>query len=175
MTNPFVAADEAAPACFDVVDSPIGPLLLTGRGGALTGLHMLDGPGAPPVPGTGWLRQPDEFGAVIAQLAAYFGGDLVAFDLMLAPSGTPFQLAVWAELTRIPYGATAGYGDIARALGKSGAASRAVGAANGRNPISIVVPCHRVIGASGALVGYGGGPDRKKFLLDLESSTARLY
>lgn len=172
-TSPFVVPELAAPRCFHVTDSPVGPLLLTARGGALTGVHMLDGPGPRPVPGASWLRRPRAFGAVVAQLAAYFAGELTDFDVPLAPSGTPFQLAVWAELTRIRYGATAAYGDVARAIGRSAAACRAVGAANGRNPISIVVPCHRVIGAGGALVGYGGGLDRKKFLLELESSTAR--
>ena len=97
----------------------------------------------------------------------YFAGKRQAFDLPLAPSGTEFQRRVWAALTEIPYGETRSYGQIATAIGQPGA-SRAVGMANGRNPVSIVVPCHRVVGASGSLTGYAGGPERKQFLLDLE-------
>jgi methylated-DNA-[protein]-cysteine S-methyltransferase len=108
----------------------------------------------------------------VAQLRAYFAGTLTTFDMPLAPSGTPFQLAVWSALTEIPYGTTASYGEIARMLGKSAAASRAVGAANGQNPISVIVPCHRVIGADGGLTGYGGGLERKEWLLRLEGASA---
>ena len=102
------------------------------------------------------------------QLTEYFAGTRTEFDVPLAPRGTPFQLAVWAELTRIPYGSTVSYGEVAAALGKSPVASRAVGLANGRNPISIIVPCHRVIGADGNMTGYGGGLPRKRFLLMME-------
>jgi methylated-DNA-[protein]-cysteine S-methyltransferase len=171
MLTPFVMADPAAPAVSDIVDSPVGRLLLTGTGsgGTLTGVYFLDaGEGGPA--GDRYQPSPGAFSAVTAQLAAYFGGELKEFDLPLAPLGTPFQLAVWTELTRIPYGATTSYGDIARALGKSPVASRAVGAANGRNPIPIIVPCHRVIGADGGLTGYGGGLDRKLTLLQIEGS-----
>jgi methylated-DNA-[protein]-cysteine S-methyltransferase len=102
------------------------------------------------------------------QLEAYFRGELRDFDLPLAPRGTPFQLRVWAELRNIPYGRTISYGELSRRLGDP-ALTRAVGAANGANPISIIIPCHRVIGADGALVGYGGGLDVKRKLLDLEA------
>lgn len=105
------------------------------------------------------------------QLGAYFEGKLQRFDLPLSPSGTPFQRRVWTALLDIPYGHTSTYGEIAAALGQP-TASRAVGAANGRNPIGVVVPCHRVIGKSGALVGYAGGLDTKRFLLDLERRVA---
>jgi methylated-DNA-[protein]-cysteine S-methyltransferase len=170
MTNPFLAPDPGGPRLCHIVGSPIGRLMLTGDGRALTGLYMLDGGGRPPA-GQGELRpSQEEFGEVAAQLAAYFGGDLKEFRMPLAPRGTAFQLAVWAELTRIPYGTTASYGDIARALGKSPVASRAVGAANGANPIAVIVPCHRVIGGDGSLTGYGGGLDRKQLLLRLEGA-----
>jgi methylated-DNA-[protein]-cysteine S-methyltransferase len=168
MTYPFVAQDASAPRLSHVVDSPIGALLLTGDGQALTGLYMLDGGGHPAEREDEFTPSPAAFGEVAAQLAAYFDGDLKEFRLRLAPRGTAFQLAVWAELTRIPYGSTTSYGDIARALGKSPVASRAVGAANGANPISVIVPCHRVIGADGSLTGYGGGLERKELLLRLE-------
>lgn len=112
--------------------------------------------------------EPSAFRDVADQLAAYFAGELTEFDLALDPSGTPFQLTVWAALRTIPYGQTRSYADIARQIG-SPTASRAVGLANGRNPISIIVPCHRVIGANGSLTGYGGGIERKRALLDLES------
>ncbi|MCW2800767.1 MAG: cysteine methyltransferase [Aeromicrobium sp.] len=102
------------------------------------------------------------------QLTAYFAGELTEFDLPLASEGSEFQQKVWAELRRIPYGETASYGDIARRLGYEPVISRAVGAANGANPIPIIVPCHRVIGADGRLTGFGGGIERKKILLDLE-------
>jgi methylated-DNA-[protein]-cysteine S-methyltransferase len=102
------------------------------------------------------------------QLKAYFARDLLEFDLPLAPSGTPFQQRVWQQLALIGYGETASYGQIAQRLGMTNAASRAVGLANGRNPIPIVIPCHRVVGASGTLTGYAGGMERKRFLLDLE-------
>jgi methylated-DNA-[protein]-cysteine S-methyltransferase len=102
------------------------------------------------------------------QLTAYFAGDLTEFDLPLAPVGTDFQVRVWEQLRLIPYGETASYGQVARRLGLTNAASRAVGLANGRNPIPIVIPCHRVIGADGSLTGYGGGVERKQALLEIE-------
>jgi methylated-DNA-[protein]-cysteine S-methyltransferase len=168
MNTPFVPPDADAPALSDVIDSPVGRLLLTGDGRALTGVYFLDHGDLGPV--TRHTPDPGAFTDVRDQLAAYFGGELKEFDLRLAPDGTPFQLAVWAELTRIPYGATTSYGDIARALGKSPVASRAVGAANGRNPIPVIVPCHRVIGADGGLTGYGGGLERKLTLLQIEGA-----
>jgi methylated-DNA-[protein]-cysteine S-methyltransferase len=171
MTSPFVAQDTDAPRLSHVVSSPIGRLLLLGDEHALTGLWMIDaerhtarGTGVE----AGFRPSPEAFREVAAQLEAYFAGDLKEFTLPLAPSGTPFQLAVWTELTKIPYGSTVSYGDIARALGKRLVASRAVGLANGANPISVIVPCHRVIGSDGSLTGYGGGLERKELLLRLE-------
>jgi methylated-DNA-[protein]-cysteine S-methyltransferase len=103
-----------------------------------------------------------------AQLGAYFDGALTSFDLPLAPEGTEFQRRVWEQLQKIPYGGTTGYGELAGRLGLTGHGARAVGLANGRNPVAVVIPCHRVVGADGRLVGYGGGVARKRFLLDLE-------
>ena len=152
---------------YDTIDSPLGELLLAGDGQALTALHM-DG-----LPAPGWRRDPERFREVAEQLRAYFMGELREFDVPLAPHGTPFQQRVWAALRDIPYGATVSYAELAAAVGRPGAA-RAVGAANGRNPIAVVIPCHRVIGASGTLTGYGGGLPRKRLLLDLEAGIARL-
>jgi methylated-DNA-[protein]-cysteine S-methyltransferase len=147
------------------MDSPVGVLRLVSDGEALTAL-MFDPPGEP-------VGEHDDAHPVLvqarAQLQAYFAGDLKDFDLPLAPVGTPFQQRVWASLREIGYGETATYGEIARRLGLPPGASRAVGAANGRNPIAIVVPCHRVIGTSGKLTGYAGGLQRKERLLSLES------
>ncbi|MGF7237680.1 MAG: methylated-DNA--[protein]-cysteine S-methyltransferase [Frankia sp.] len=150
------------------VDSPIGELLLTRNEHGLTGLFMISGSHAPPA--AEGVRDPAAFRDVTAQLAAYFAAELTEFDLPLAPTGSPFQLEVWAALRTIPYGETRSYIDIARQIGKP-SGSRAVGLANGRNPISIIVPCHRVIGADGSLTGYGGGLENKRTLLDLESAT----
>jgi methylated-DNA-[protein]-cysteine S-methyltransferase len=171
MTSPFVAPDEDAPRLAHTVGSPIGRLLLTGDGHALTGLWMLDA-GRGQSLWDGLTPEPAAFAEVAAQLEEYFGGKRTEFTVPLAPSGTPFQLAVWAELTKIRYGQTASYGDIARALGKRLVAARAVGLANGRNPISVIVPCHRVIGSDGSLTGYGGGLERKEMLLRLEGASA---
>ena len=173
MTSPFVAPDTDAPRLSHIVSSPIGRLLLLGDGHALTGLWMIDADrhtarGAEVE--AGFRPSPEAFGEVAAQLEAYFAGDLKEFTVPLAPTGSPFQLAVWTELTKIPYGSTVSYGDIARALGKRLVASRAVGLANGANPISVIVPCHRVIGSDGSLTGYGGGLDRKELLLRLEGA-----
>ena len=173
MTSPFVAPDLEAPRLSHIVSSPIGRLLLTGDGHALTGLWMLDALSFPGrhsnvERGAGLTLSPAAFREVAAQLEEYFAGDRKEFTVPLAPSGTPFQLAVWTQLTKIPYGSTVSYGVIARALGKRLVASRAVGLANGANPISIIVPCHRVIGSDGSLTGYGGGLDRKELLLRLE-------
>ena len=174
MTSPFVAPDTDAPRLSHIVGSPIGRLLLTGDGHALTGLWMLDGPSFSGRHSTrveeGLTSSPATFTEVERQLSEYFSGDRKEFTVPLAPAGTPFQLAVWTQLTTIPYGSTVSYGDIARALGKRLVASRAVGLANGANPISIIVPCHRVIGSDGSLTGYGGGLDRKELLLRLEGS-----
>jgi methylated-DNA-[protein]-cysteine S-methyltransferase len=170
MTSPFVAPDADAPRLSHIVSSPIGRLLLLGDGHALTGLWMIDADRHTTRLGAGLTPRPEAFREVAAQLEAYFAGDLKEFTVPLAPSGTPFQLSVWAELTKIPYGSTVSYGDIARALGKRLVASRAVGLANGANPISVIVPCHRVIGSDGSLTGYGGGLERKQLLLRLEGA-----
>ncbi|MBD0293343.1 MAG: methylated-DNA--[protein]-cysteine S-methyltransferase [Jiangellaceae bacterium] len=151
------------------IDSPLGPLLVIADDDGITGLHMTDRPASP-----GSSGDPTRFAAARRQLAEYFAGDRTEFDLPLHPVGTPFQLRVWAALRTIPYGEIRSYGEIAAQIGSPGAA-RAVGLANGRNPIAVIVPCHRVIGASGALTGYGGGLPRKQLLLDLEARTrARL-
>ncbi len=149
------------------IPSPVGDLLLIGDGERLRGLHMQTGrrPGSVPA---GSRTADEPFAEVREQLAEYFTGERVEFDLPLAPLGTPFQERVWGALTEIPYGRTASYREIAERIGRP-SASRAVGAANGRNPISIIVPCHRVIGAGGELTGYAGGVERKRFLLELEA------
>ena len=171
MTSPFVAPDPGAPRLSHIVDSPIGRLLLLGDGHAVTGLGMIAAAGNPGRgDDAGLTPDPASFREVAAQLEAYFAGDLKEFTVPLAPSGTPFQLAVWTQLTKIPYGSTVSYGDIARALGKRLVASPAVGLANGANPISVIVPCHRVIGSDGSLTGYGGGLERKELLLRLEGA-----
>jgi methylated-DNA-[protein]-cysteine S-methyltransferase len=169
MTSPFVAPDTDAPRLSHIVSSPIGRLLLTSDGHALTGLWMLDAD-RHSARDLGLTLSPSAFTEVASQLEEYFAGDRKEFTVPLAPAGTPFQLAVWTQLTTIPYGSTVSYGDIARALGKRLVASRAVGLANGANPISIIVPCHRVIGSDGSLTGYGGGLDRKELLLRLEGA-----
>ncbi|HWG15894.1 MAG TPA: methylated-DNA--[protein]-cysteine S-methyltransferase [Streptosporangiaceae bacterium] len=172
-SDPFVPADPAAQHFYTRVGSPIGELLLIGREDALTGLYMLGGPhGSTAQVPPGARRDAGALAAVTAQLDAYFSGERREFDVGLAPAGSPFQLAVWAELTRIPYGTTISYGTQTTRLGKPLSASRAVGAANGQNPISVIVPCHRVIGADGSLTGYGGGLDRKETLLRLEGAPA---
>ena len=149
-----------------VVDSPVGALTLVADDGVLCGLYL---PQRRHGPDSGTLghSDPQGFDEVAGQLAEYFAGRRTEFTVPLAPQGTPFQRSVWDELTRIPYGQTRTYAELARAVGAS-TAVRAVGAANGRNPISIVVPCHRVVGSDGSLTGYGGGLDRKRYLLDLE-------
>jgi methylated-DNA-[protein]-cysteine S-methyltransferase len=148
------------------IDSPIGELLLLGDRRAVRGLYMQEGRTGLAVQ-PDWIRDDERFADVRAQLGEYFDGRRAAFDLPLELDGTPFQRRVWRALQEIPYGETVTYGQLARRIGRP-AASRAVGAANGRNPISVVVPCHRVVGADGTLTGYGGGLGRKRFLLDLE-------
>lgn len=150
------------------MESPVGPLVLTAEGESLTALAFSD----EPANGTKSDEPPPVLIEARRQLLAYFAGDLQLFDLPRAARGTPFQQRVWAELTWIPYGTTASYGEIARRLGMAAGGSRAVGLANGSNPIAIVVPCHRVIGSDGTLTGYAGGLDRKRFLLGLEAPTA---
>jgi methylated-DNA-[protein]-cysteine S-methyltransferase len=152
------------PVISTLYDSPVGPLTLVSDGAALVALEF-DNVNRPVLQAP---RGEDEvLAAARRQLDAYFAGRLRSFDLPLAPKGTAFQQRVWKALTRIPYGATRSYGALASAIGAPGA-SRAVGLANGRNPIAIVIPCHRVIGADGSLTGFGGGVERKRFLLELE-------
>jgi len=149
------------------MDSPVGTITLVGRGGRLRHLRMDDQTYEPSH--EGWEPDDDAFDDVVAQLSAYFAGDLTEFDVDLEMVGTDFQRRVWQALLTIPYGQTRSYGEIAAQIGSPGA-SRAVGLANGHNPVGIIVPCHRVIGANGSLTGYGGGLPRKKALLDLEKS-----
>ncbi len=152
-----------------VVDSPVGPLTLVVAGGVLTGLYMDRARHLPPpeIFGTGAAETDARFSAPASQLRDYFAGRRTQFDLPLYPEGTPFQRRVWAALQGIPFGETISYGELADRIGRP-TASRAVGLANGRNPISIIVPCHRVIGSDGSLTGYGGGLARKQHLLALE-------
>ncbi len=150
------------------IDSPIGPLLLAGTAQALRRVHFQAGP-RPLRPAEGWRHAAAPFVRVQAQLKEYFCGARRTFQLPLAPTGTPFQLSVWQALLAIPYGETLSYGELARRLGLSGGA-RAVGLANGANPLPILVPCHRVIGADGSLTGFGGGLHIKRSLLALEGA-----
>ncbi|MGW3119418.1 methylated-DNA--[protein]-cysteine S-methyltransferase [Streptomyces sp. NPDC001107] len=153
-----------------VIDSPYGPLTLVAADGILCGLYMTEQRHRPPEESFG-ARDETLFAEAEEQLEAYFSGDLKEFTLELHLHGTPFQGTVWAQLREIPYGETRSYGELAAALGNP-SASRAVGLANGKNPIGIIVPCHRVVGANGSLTGYGGGLDRKRRLLDFERGTA---
>jgi methylated-DNA-[protein]-cysteine S-methyltransferase len=157
---------------FTTYESPVGPLLLMSDGTSLTGLHT-DNDKHRPALQPGWVRDDRvaPFARTIAQLQAYFYGTLTGFDLPLAPQGTEFQMTVWRELCNIPFGETISYGELARRIGMP-TASRAVGHSNARNPISIIVPCHRVIGADKSLTGYAGGLDRKRALLALEARNA---
>ena len=151
--------------------SPVGNLLLIGNDSGLRGLNFQDGD-HPLAPNPDWREQRVPFAHVIKQLEDYFSGRLRMFRVKLALQGTGFQLSVWQALKRIPFGVTASYGAIAKQVGNP-RASRAVGAANGQNPVSIIVPCHRVIGKNGQLVGYGGGLLIKEALLDLERQAAK--
>ena len=150
-------------------DSPVGDLRIVARGGAITAIEF--SPFRAPVGGDPLGSREDDdplLRSAVDQLAAYFARELKEFDLPLAPRGSAFQQLVWEQLRLIGYGETASYGEIAHRLDKTNAASRAVGLANGRNPIPIVIPCHRVIGANGTLTGYAGGLERKQLLLGLE-------
>ena len=151
------------------ITSPLGTLYLEGDGQFLTGLYLPDHQGQPS-PRAGRRESAAPFDAVREQLAEYFAGARQAFDLPLQLAGSPFQLRVWQELVRIPYGSTITYAQLGQRIGRP-AASRAVGQANSRNPISIIVPCHRVIGSSGKLTGYAGGLDAKRWLLDWERTS----
>ncbi|GAA2556613.1 methylated-DNA--[protein]-cysteine S-methyltransferase [Streptomyces fimbriatus] len=153
-----------------MTDSPYGPLTLVADDGVLCGLYMADQRHRPPEETFG-DRDDTPFAEAEEQLAAYFAGELKEFTLELRLHGTPFQRSVWDQLTRIPYGETRSYGRLADVLGNP-KASRAVGLANGRNPVSIIIPCHRVVGSTGGLTGYGGGLERKQRLLDFERGAA---
>ena len=150
---------------FTVMPSPVGPLTLLADDDALVGLHFPSDAVAKPRPG--WIPDERRFRDAAAQLGEYFAGRRRTFALPLAPRGTAFRQLVWRALQAIPYGSTATYAEIARAIGQP-QASRAVGGANHHNPLAIVIPCHRVIGSNGSMTGYGGGLDRKRLLLDLE-------
>jgi methylated-DNA-[protein]-cysteine S-methyltransferase len=152
---------------YRTIDSPIGALALAGRGRALTNLRMLNQTYEPDR--SDWVRDDRVFPDAVEQLEAYFAGQRTDFDVELNLMGSEFQRRVWQALLTIPYGETRSYGEIAEQIGAAGAA-RAVGLANGHNPIAIIVPCHRVIGANGSLTGYGGGLHRKRSLLDMEKT-----
>lgn len=174
MSSPAVTTKTSTPTTrFSVVPSPIGDLLLTATDEGLTGVHMV--PHVDRADLTDAVR--DDGDAVLTetgrQLDEYFAGERTDFELPLAPAGTEFQRQVWDGLCAIPYGETISYGELAQRIGRPNA-QRAVGLANGRNPIAVVVPCHRVIGADGSLTGYGGGLDRKQLLLGLERGVAPL-
>jgi methylated-DNA-[protein]-cysteine S-methyltransferase len=186
----MTAAALTACRAHTVVDSPVGPITLLATDGRLTGLYLSERR-YPPAPeefgteqsgteqsgteqsGTEQSEAPvaGPFAAAAAQLGAYFAGRLTSFDLPVTMIGTAFQRLVWSALLDIPYGTTVSYGELAALIGRPSAA-RAVGLANGRNPVSIIVPCHRVVGSDGSLTGYGGGLERKRYLLDLERRVA---
>lgn len=171
-------------AWYEIMETPLGPLFI---GGSAAGLHRVDFlrdgrdelwciarlEAEAPAP-TPALRDPDTAAKAVGQLREYFEGRRFDFDLRLAPVGTPFQIRVWDELRAIPAGSTDTYGAIAARLGQ-GSASRAVGAAVGRNPLSVIVPCHRVVGSNGTLTGYAGGLDRKRWLLDHEAAAMPVF
>lgn len=150
--------------------TPLGDAYVTLEGDALSGLYFEHARHAPAIE-AGWQRDDDHPAAKACakQLAEYFAGTRESFDLPLAPQGTPFQQRVWAEIARVPFGATITYAELAKRAGAPEAV-RAAGAATGRNPHTILVPCHRIVGSDGALTGYAGGLDRKRFLLELEGA-----
>ena len=154
-----------------VIASPLGGLTVVAEDGALTGLYF-EGHRRGPGPEELGVRREAGFEDVRSQLGEYFAGERTRFELPLAPRGNDFQRQVWGLLREIPFGETRSYGDLARLLGDVSLA-QAVGSANGRNPLSVIVPCHRVVGADGNLTGYAGGLDRKRYLLDLEEPAAR--
>jgi len=161
---------EPAQVCYSTFSSPVGELLLTASDGMLTELSMVLKQGRPALyPKPEWRRDDAALRTAREQLEAFFAGELQNFNLPLRMTGTPFQKQVWQGLLEIPYGTTISYATLATQIGRPGA-SRAVGAANGRNPIGIIVPCHRLIGADGTLTGYGGGLDRKEWLISHEAS-----
>jgi methylated-DNA-[protein]-cysteine S-methyltransferase len=159
---------------YTLIPSPLGDLLAHRDGEGITGLFLPTGRNVV-MPRREWVRDDDAFTDLHTQLDEYFAGTRRVFDLHLHPRGSGFQLRVWKALLDIPFGETASYGATATAIGAPITASRAVGLANGQNPISIVIPCHRVIGANGSLVGYGGGLDAKRWLLSHEAAHAGLF
>jgi methylated-DNA-[protein]-cysteine S-methyltransferase len=171
--SPPMSHDSRSPRSFTTLESPVGTLRLTATAdGLIDGLSMAGQRHAPPAE-EGMVRDEGPFAELAGQLGEYFAGAAVEFDVPLSLRGTPFQQRVWAALREIPYGETISYGELARRLGTPGA-SRAVGLANGRNPVAIVIPCHRVIGADGRLTGYGGGLERKSWLLRHEAGALEL-
>ena len=159
---------------YTYLDSPLGELLVTRDDGGITGLYLPTGRHSTRDIPSDWERDDDGFDDIRSQLAEYFAGERREFDLVLNAHGTEFQKRVWAALCDIPYGETASYGQTATAIGAP-TASRAVGLANGQNPISIIVPCHRVVGANGSLTGYGGGLEAKQWLLEHERGQRSLF
>ncbi|MEU5693179.1 methylated-DNA--[protein]-cysteine S-methyltransferase [Actinosynnema sp. NPDC020468] len=155
------------------IDSPIGDLTLVATDGLLSGVYMVEQRHRP-AQDTFGTPDATPFAAVTEQLGEYFAGERTTFDLPLSLAGTEFQRRVWDALRDIPYGGTVTYGELARRLGNP-TASRAVGLANGKNPVSVVVPCHRVVGSTGDLTGYGGGLERKRFLLDFERGAPAVH
>ena len=156
--------------CYTYIDSPVGRISIQGDGHFVTGLFMSRHKGWKGLDAS-WQQSDESFTTVREQLAEYFAGERQQFDVPLKLAGTPFQQRVWQELARIPFGMTITYSQLAERIGKP-SATRAVGNANGRNPVSIIVPCHRVIGADGTLTGYGGGIDNKEWLIAWERSAA---
>ena len=158
---------------YTTFESPLGELLAVGDGGRLRGLYMQEGRTAIAVEG-GWQEADEPFAGLREQLEDYWTGRLTAFDLPVEMAGSPFQRRVWRALQDIPYGETISYGELARRI-EVPSAARAVGVANGHNPICVIVPCHRVIGADGSLTGFGGGLERKRLLLELEAGVLALH
>ncbi len=158
-----------ATTCYSYLDTPLGRMVVRGDGQFVTGLYMPTHKGWRG-PDAAWRQADAPFAAVREQLAEYFAGERQQFDVPLKLAGTPFQQRVWQELVGIPFGTTITYAQLAQRVGRP-TASRAVGGANARNPISIIVPCHRVIGADGRLTGYAGGVDKKQWLLAFERGT----
>jgi methylated-DNA-[protein]-cysteine S-methyltransferase len=167
-----ITTDHTKTTVYWTVESPIGELLMTGDGERLQRLHMQGGR-RPTRVAPDWVRDSEPFADLCEQLDEYFAGERREFDLELGPRGSEFERRVWRALRQIPYGETESYGKLAERIGHPGHA-RAVGAANGRNPIAVVIPCHRVIGADGSLTGYAGGLERKRLLLDLEAPMAQM-
>jgi methylated-DNA-[protein]-cysteine S-methyltransferase len=162
--------------CYTTMDSPLGALLLVADDeGRLTSVLAPETKGRISAPDPAWTEDPAPFAAAVEQLTAYFSGDLKEFDLPLAPHGSEFRRRVWDALDDIPYGSTVSYGEVAAAAGKSPSAVRAVAGAIGANPLLIVRPCHRVVGANGSLTGFAAGLDAKRLLLQLETVDATLF